>query len=552
MKKSFSIKRNRASTTFLILITLFCQSSHSHDYFRGGLKEPTRKESYRLLKNTINEIKPNELYKERISRELLIRGLKPNTTSLGSGVSTGSDSLGNKLGAESGIFNEIPGSTIPSYVDNSNLPAFPAIADQQSQNSCVGWSTTYYQMSHEVCLATPGCNNKISPVKVFSPRWTYSMINGGYDYGAYFSDAFSLTEKHGAALITEFPYKDSDYKSWDLNSDHWRLAINSKMATTYALSVNNQSGINNLKKVLANGHVVTFGTYAGSWQTDSVKFRIGDPNSFRGELIITRLIGRIGGHAMTIVGYDDSIWADINHNGIIEYGEIGAFKVANSWGKGWGNSGFTWVSYDALRTRSKVPDMQVPRREPFIMSGYVYVRSYIPYQPKLLAKVKISHLIRNQISLEFGSSSKITPVPTIFWTPAALINSGGPYSFDGTAKEIDGEFYFDISSLSNNDNALDKIFYLMPTDNSPALGMLIKSFEVIDAITGKVIASSQNLPLYLDDSSSIIRAMPGSIAPDTRVDSVKSEKSIIASLFSLDIKNLLLITIGSIKFNWPE
>ncbi|MDH5604610.1 MAG: DUF4384 domain-containing protein [Cyclobacteriaceae bacterium] len=40
-----------------------------------------------------------------------------------------------------------------------------------------------------------------------------------------------------------------------------------------------------------------------------------------------------GGHALCVVGYDDK-----------KYG--GAFQVVNSWGKSWGNGGFTWIGYN--------------------------------------------------------------------------------------------------------------------------------------------------------------------------------------------------------------
>ena len=43
----------------------------------------------------------------------------------------------------------------------------------------------------------------------------------------------------------------------------------------------------------------------------------------------------IPGHALTIIGYDDS-----------RYG--GAFEVMNSWGSEWGNDGFMWIKYDDL------------------------------------------------------------------------------------------------------------------------------------------------------------------------------------------------------------
>lgn len=42
-----------------------------------------------------------------------------------------------------------------------------------------------------------------------------------------------------------------------------------------------------------------------------------------------------GGHAICVVGYDDS-----------KFG--GAFEVVNSWGKSWGNQGFTWFRYDDI------------------------------------------------------------------------------------------------------------------------------------------------------------------------------------------------------------
>ena len=43
-----------------------------------------------------------------------------------------------------------------------------------------------------------------------------------------------------------------------------------------------------------------------------------------------------GGHAMTIVGYDE---------------RKQAFRLINSWGKGWGDHGYAWISYNLLQTR---------------------------------------------------------------------------------------------------------------------------------------------------------------------------------------------------------
>jgi hypothetical protein len=43
----------------------------------------------------------------------------------------------------------------------------------------------------------------------------------------------------------------------------------------------------------------------------------------------------VGGHALCVVGYDDNVGG-------------GAFKIANSWGKNWGKSGFFWLRYKDL------------------------------------------------------------------------------------------------------------------------------------------------------------------------------------------------------------
>lgn len=44
----------------------------------------------------------------------------------------------------------------------------------------------------------------------------------------------------------------------------------------------------------------------------------------------------LGGHALCVVGYDDKAAGS------------GAFEVMNSWGPGWGNRGFFWLTYDQM------------------------------------------------------------------------------------------------------------------------------------------------------------------------------------------------------------
>lgn len=101
------------------------------------------------------------------------------------------------------------------------------------------------------------------------------------------------------------------------------------------------TNIEAIKKELLLQNAVSFGTTLpyGFWKagSDPVKYPIltqtivdsvraeGEARGYTKESIHS------GGHAMLIVGFDDT---------------KKAFKVQNSWGTGWGDKGYIWVSYD--------------------------------------------------------------------------------------------------------------------------------------------------------------------------------------------------------------
>ena len=146
-----------------------------------------------------------------------------------------------------------------------------------------------------------------------------------------------------------------------------------------------------------------------------------------------------GGHEFTIVGYDDTIECDINGNNKIDPGETGAFKIVNSWGTGWGDKGFVWVMYDAVRKESAVKGCPDPttkttdgkgvyERYPAIEEAYkIYVS---PKDIKLFSEVDL--ITPNYYSLKIDNycnhSQKITNHISPDYCNSSVVFSGPIYT----------------------------------------------------------------------------------------------------------------------------
>lgn len=521
--------------TFAVTLSLlYVSPAHTQDLsFRPGLKEMTKEEHKNLHQRKLKKIRPNRLGLERINEEKHRRGEAPVTVDPSLPEMETEETLGATNTSDIGLTAL---GAIPAQVDNSALPAFPPIANQGGLGSCVGFASTYYMMSHEVCLAL-GCDNKNYKQRVFSPKWTYNLINGGVDNGSYFSTAFAVMEKHGAAQIADFPY-DTNFLAWDMNSEHWKRAINFRMKPSSYTNINTDAGMATVKQMLANGHIVIVGTYINSWVYRTVRANPqAASNPFVGQYIATHLNGKYGGHAITIVGYDDSIWTDINNNGIVEAAELGAFKFANSFGSTWKNQGFAWASYDALRATSAVPNFAPAGRVQLSQSGNVSFTTHTPYVPKLLAEVSMSHALRSQISLQFGSSANTGTSASSLWSPFAFAKNGGGWAFDGTTTEKQGSFYFDISSLAAADISTQK-FYLTVSDITAGSAFTTASFNIVNPTVGNTLVSAPGVPLTVDATSKTL--VTGTI--DTTPPS-------IPTYFTATLK-LLVDGTARIKLNW--
>lgn len=211
-----------------------------------------------------------------------------------------------------GVLGDQP--TQPTSMDLSSN--FPNPGDQGNQNSCVGWATAYALKSYQEKVETGWALN--TPKHLFSPSFLYNQINYGQDNGSYIYEALDLAVNKGLATLSTMPYSDSNYLTQP-SAQALSEAANYKAKSWYRVNDTSQ-----IKAAIANRKPVVGGI---SVYNDIYNLRGND------SVYNTTTGSRLGGHAITIVGYDDN-----------RYG--GAFKVINSWGQTWGDGGYFWMPYD--------------------------------------------------------------------------------------------------------------------------------------------------------------------------------------------------------------
>jgi C1A family cysteine protease len=459
-----------------------------------GAKRPSAEQwawgEQHMLKAT--HVKLNALGLARVNRSRAERGEKP-LNEIEAGVAA--------VGAEaqsggSGIGTMAP-AALPTYIDNSSLKYFPPIRSQGSLNSCAQFSAVYYTITHMTALARGWDAKQGGDSFRFSPKWTYNMLNGGDNVGSWHYDAYAIAQRHGVTSWADFPY-DGDYRGWCMNPAAWRNALSVRADQTgKVIDVDTDAGLTQLKQFLVNGYVLNFATYVNSWQWRTIA---NDPataadDAFAGKSCVSMVNGTSGGHAMTIVGYNDDIWLDFNGDGLVTPDEKGALRIANSWGTGWGEAGFCWLSYQALRTRNPASTSEGI----FWYDEAAWVTARTSYQPQLIGEFTLNHSTRSQLLMTLGTSATTALSPTTQWYPnRVLYYAGGPWAFDGSSVAVDGTFCLDFTDLLPVP-ASAKRYYLGMYDSTIGSQATLKSFKLVDLVHGLEVPCGQ-VPQYADDS----------------------------------------------------
>lgn len=466
-----------------------------------GLRPPTPQEEAWMRANMVptGQVRFNELALRRLDDAGIPRPRTLKPVAVGSEVLS-ADELPMRIQAE----DEEPVG-LPVSVDNSTLSAFPPIDTQGSQGSCAAFSSTYYVMTHMHCLAR-GCDAKSGGRAVaFSPAFTYNLINGGSDSGSWFSSAYAVMKFHGSPTWNEFPYEAYGsnplrHRKWPTDYDTWRAAIDRRIENSGSVSnVNTSAGLAQLKQLLVNGYVLNYATFVYSWNYATIDDDPSTPDddAFVGEQIVSHVAGNSGGHGMTVVGYDDRIWLDLNENGTVDEGEKGALRIANSWGN-WKDGGFTWIAYDALNPTSTVPGAPNPTNRDgcFWYERAYWVTARSSYEPSAVAEVTLAHSLRDQAHVDLGQGEPGSMTILEWAYPFVPPGDGGPYAFDGSSGDaVSATFAIDFSDLAEQD--LARSWFIRLRDASLGSPLDVDRFALHDEL-GRRVLHSTSLPLEID------------------------------------------------------
>ena len=407
---------------------------------------------------------------------------------------------------------------LPKAVDNSKLPCFPPIATQGSLGSCSAFSIVHYQATHMLGLYRNWRQCKSSPVqKTLSAKFVYNMFNGGRAGGVSPYDVYRLLLSHGCCFQQDFEYvgDKSDkkhYQEWCTDAKIWRKALTNRFRRVGQVErLFSASGVNEAKQLLVNGWVLQFATPIDYWDIRPAKeynnaFRYAH-GLYKGEAFKKRIeevgqfrkgSGLFSYHAMTIVGYDDTLKFDLNENGKIEEKENGAFLVANSWGIDWsrGNKGFMWAPYGVLGDEFAVPK-QYRKQVYYTMRFFIRDSSLYwlqpetnPYEPKVVAEIAFSNEQRNQVRLALGVGPLGEQRPERLSMPAAVNYLGG-------AIAVEARLVLDFSEVASFINKPTR-YFLCVFDSSEGHQTTITDFIVADEEKGKIIACKGQLPIVVD------------------------------------------------------
>jgi len=271
-----------------------------------------------------------------VSSYILINGVKVasglsyqwNTAGLPSGLyaitGTVSDGVNTASATITVTINTIIIDPPPPPTETGVIITMPPVANQGSEGSCVAFSVGYAARSADWYYKT-GATSYSYSTNIFSPEHLYNQVKFDVDClsGTAMQTALEYMMANGIVTYASMPYTNGDC-SLQPTAAQVTEALNYKIAGFY--------------KIYTTDHVMIKAMIDAK---KPVIISIAGDNSFISAKagFVWKVYSGSGylAHSVVICGYDDS---------------KNAWKIMNSWGTGWADSGYSWIDYDFFPTRT--------------------------------------------------------------------------------------------------------------------------------------------------------------------------------------------------------
>ena len=406
---------------------------------------------------------------------------------------------------------------LPSSVDLSQDKYFPPVMNQGALGSCASVSCVYYQFSYAMNRARGIAATYENSA---SPLFVYNFACEGTELGTTPNGNYAFLKKYGAPSMATVPYNDSGVFSWHPGFDVWREAAGNKLEsyTEYdeigrensRITSPDDSDLTEFKSLLSQGKVLTFSTTVYSWVANNLKKHPDAPgnDAFEGQYSIKYCDGYQGAHRMTIVGYNDDIWTDINENNRVDSGEMGAFKVANSWGDSYCNGGFVWLAYDALNAdKSSVEGVNLQMKVAAVNSvTSIEVRKDDDHSKMYMSyTLNTAKRYQHDVTLVGEKNGTITKERMLYEYCNENPNYGD--AFDGTKTACDATFVISLDSVVSGIRAEDFEDYSWSIEiadtKEDGTPLEVLDVKLYNEFTGEVYTTARQLPVTLDGEKAV-------------------------------------------------
>ncbi len=219
------------------------------------------------------------------------------------------------------LFSAPSEQNIPS--DFSIESSFPPPGDQGNQKSSAGFAVAFGLITYLEAEKSKTKNlSEILPLSdkgqnlFYSPAYLYNQLNNGRDSGSSLLETLVLAESRGAVSLKEMPYTPSSFRAKP-GPSQIELGRKVRLSKIWKMDPNDLTSI---KYVISkkNPVLISFLTFDNFLE-------------IKGDTVYSNFSGdSIGAQSLILIGYDD---------------DKKAFRVWNSWGREWGDSGYQWIDY---------------------------------------------------------------------------------------------------------------------------------------------------------------------------------------------------------------